>query len=267
MPAFRRVTLALAAALSACGGGDPQLAGARLLCTGCTTETPSAPAPSAPAPSQTLRATAEGYWEGSGGPYNFATLILEDGTTYVAYARGGAIEGLMYGMISSSGSALTGSLTDFNARLSTVTAGSVSGSFTAAGRLVGTANFGSRSYALNAAYNPVYDSTADLSEFAGTWSGSAGSKDGIGQATFQVAADGRFSAATGTCTATGTAAPLKAGKHPLRIDASFTGATCPLAGRSVSGVAIVSRSGSRQQLQAAGLLPDHSDGFFGIATR
>lgn len=265
----RLLIAAMATALSACGGGSSEDAGSRLVCATCPVDsgTSGSGGGETTAPPVTTAGSVEGYWEGSAGAYTFGTVILGDGTAYVVYTRSGTIEGLMFGSVSTSGASFSGALTDYNARLLSVTSGTIAGAYGTKNYLSGTAAVGSLSYQIAATYNTIYDTEADLAEFAGSWTGTAGSADGVSRVTLQIAADGRITASTDYCNAIGTATPAKAGKHPLRITISFSGLACPLAGREVSGVAIVSQAGARKQLVAAGLLPDRSDGFFAVASR
>lgn len=263
--ALRALSFAVAVALSACGGGDPADAGTRVLCASCGAGAGSGTPPSPPVVAQS--GSAEGYWNGIAAPYTFATVVLPDGTTYAAYIRSGLIEGVTVGRVTSSGGTITGKLTDYNGPLRAVTPATVSGTYVARQSLNLSLRAGSLAYSLQAAYDPSYDTEANLSDFAGTWSGTAVSRDGVGPFSLTLAANGDITGVAQACRFSGLAMPIARGKHPLRLDLSFSGAGCPAAGRSVSGIAVTSQSGSRQQLLVTGVLADGSDGFFGLAGR
>ena len=253
----------IAALITACGGGDPADSGVRALCANCSTS----PRPGIQPAGSSAGSDAEGYWTGSGGAYAFATVVLPDGSTFAAYSRSGLIEGVMIGSTTGSSGVLSGALTDYNYARLTVTPASISGSYVAKKTLSAALRVGSLAYSLQATYDPTYDSAVDLSDFAGTWVGTGGSRDGVGAVNFTIGANGTVTGSTLACTFSGTAAPVTASKHPLSVALTFAGTKCPLAGRLVSGVGIATQPGSIHQILVAGTLADRSDGFFGLATR
>ena len=263
--ASKALSFAAAVALSACGGGDSADAGARVLCASCGAGVGSGSPPSSPVAAQA--GTAEGYWNGTAGGYAFSTVILTDGTTFAAYSRAGLIEGVSIGQVTSNAGSISGKLTDYNGPLLAVTPATVSGTYVARQSLNLSLRVGSLAYSLQAAYDPTYDTEVRLSDFAGAWSGTGGSRDGVGAVSFNIATNGAVSGATRACQFAGLAMPVVTGKHPLRVDLTFSGSGCPLAGRSVAGIAVAAQSGARQQLLVAGALADGSDGFFGLAGR
>lgn len=255
--------------LFGCGGGDQADAGTRLLCATCTTSTESTPAPSpvVSGPGAGGSAGLEGYWNGSSGGYTFSVLTLSDGSAFTAYLRGGAIEGVMLGSVAAANGTFSGSLTDYNGRLLSVTPGSISGTYAERSSMSGVARVGSLTYSFTAAYDPTYDTPVDMAQLAGTWTGTSGSRDGVTTTRFTIDQGGGISGATPFCAGAGTLTPVSAGKHPLRITLNFSGASCPLAGRAVTGLAIAAQSGGAWALVAAGVLPDGSDGFFAVASK
>lgn len=257
--------LLAAALLSACGGGDPADAGARVLCASCGASAGSSSPPSPPVAAQA--GTAEGYWNGAAGAYVFSTVVLPGGAAFSAYSRTGLIEGVSIGAVTSSGGTLSGSLIDYNGALLTVTPGTLTGNYVARQSLTASLRVGSLAYSLQAVYDPTYDTEVDLADFAGAWSGSAGSRDGISMVNFTLGADGSIAGSTRACSFSGVATPLNPGKHPLRVDLAFDGPSCPFVGRGVTGIAVAAKSGEVRQLLVVGALADGSDGFFGLANR
>lgn len=257
--------LLIAAALSACGGGDPADAGARLICPTCPAD--AAASGGAGSAGGTGSGSIEGYWTGTSAPYDFGAVVLPDGQTYVVYTRLGVVEGLMVGKTGASASEFTGSITDFNATLRTVTGGILTGQYVASSTLTATALIGSTERSFSAKFDSTYLTAVDLTSLAGSWSGTGASRDGFTTGTLQIAADGTFSGSTPLCTVFGQLEPVTAGKHPLRTTATFSGARCPLAGKTVVGVAVVSEASGRRQILTAGIAADQSDGFFGLLAK
>ena len=271
------LTMAAGVALSACGGGSQEDAGRPFICQTCDFNTGSAggsgsPAGNTPTPSTGTPGTGsgalEGYWTGPAGPYEFGAVALPDGALYVAYTRAGVLYGVIAGTASSSAGAFTAAVTDFNAPLAAITAGTASGTYTGQGNLSATVKIGSATtYAFDAAYDGSYDTAANLAQFAGVWTGTSGSRSGATTATASLGADGTFTGATPFCAFSGTAAPYSAGKHPLRINVRFNGVSCPLAGKTATGVAVVRQIAGIQQLLTFGQTADRSDFFFSLGRR
>jgi hypothetical protein len=220
-----------------------------------------------PSYSTPAAASIEGYWLGQAAPYTTATVVLGDGTLYAIYSRAGRVEGIMTGSVGAGGNTFSASVIDYNGALLTVTPGTIGGTFSTRGELTGSIAIGSRSYTLSGSYDSSYDTPAKVADFAGAWTGTGGSRDGVATTTLTLLADGTFTGATPYCQASGSVTPVDATKNPLRAVIAFSGAACPLAGRTVTGIAVLSQVGSKQQLLAAGLLPDRSDGFFMLAGR
>jgi hypothetical protein len=184
--------------IAGCGGGSDGGAGTRLLCPSCTSAT-SVPSYSTPA-----AASIEGYWLGQAAPYTTATVVLGDGTLYAIYSRAGRVEGIMTGSVGAGGNTFSASVIDYNGALLTVTPGTIGGTFSTRGELTGSIAIGSRSYTLSGSYDSSYDTPAKVADFAGAWTGTGGSRDGVATTTLTLLADGTFTGATPYCQASGS---------------------------------------------------------------
>lgn len=211
--------------------------------------------------------SVEGYWLGSSGAYEFGAVVLPNGATYVAYKRGGVVEGVMIGKTSANSSQFAGSVVDFNAPARAVTSATLAGDYARSSTMSASARIGSTTRAFTASFDPTYLTEVDLSTIAGTWTGTGASKDGFTSGRLQIAADGTFSGCTPLCGVTGTLSPIAAGKHPLLTVSQFSGGSCPLAGMTITGIAVVSEASGRRQMLTTGIAADQSDGFFGLLTR
>lgn len=260
-----------AAVLVGCGGGGD--AGAQLLCATCTPEAPTINVATTPAATDgggtatPAAGTVEGYWTGTSGPYEFGSVVLADGQTYVVYTRGGVVEGLMVGKTTADAVQFSASVVDFNAPLRAITPGTLAGQYTPSATMTATAKLGSTLRSFSARFDATYNTAVDLAGLAGTWSGTGASKDGFTAGSLQIGADGAFSGSTPLCGFVGSLAPYSTGKHPLKTTTTFSGARCPLAGKTVVGIAVVSEASGRRQLLTTGIAADQSDGFFGLLTK
>lgn len=249
--------LLMAAALAGCGGGDDGDAGTPVLCATCPAGGGSG--------GNSARATVEGYWVGSGGPYTFGTLVLENGDTYSIYLRGGSLAGVGVGRIRSNASTFSGDGTDFNFEIPAITPTTLAGTYSVKSQLQGTIGAGSRITQFSGTYDATYNTEVDLASLAGTWSGGSASRAGVATGTAVFAADGSFTARTEACTGSGSVAVRRAGKHPLAVTASFRGAKCDLDGRTLRGIAVVAADG--RSMIAVALNSDRDDGFFAALAR
>lgn len=249
--------VAMLLSLGGCGGGSLSDAGTPIICPTCPPPNSAAGPPG----------TVEGYWRGSGGGYDFGAVVLGDGSTFTAYSRGGVIEGLMVGKTSASNETFAGSVTDFNGARLLVTSGTLQGTYSTGGTMSATASLGSLNIPFTATYDPSYDTPIDLASLAGAWSGSAASKGGITTGNLTVSTSGTFTGSTPFCTVSGSLGPAQPGKNPLAVVAAFSGSSCPLAGRTVTGLGIVAEVSGVKQMMAAGVLADGTDGFFSLLTK
>lgn len=261
MNALSCLTLVAIAVLAGCGGGDDGDAGTPVLCATC----PAGGGSTGGGGGSSARATVEGYWVGSGGPYRFGTLVLENGDTFSIYLRGSALAGVGVGRVNSTSSTFSGDGTDFNFEIPAITPTTLAGTYSVNSRLQGTLGAGSRITQFTGAYDATYNTEVDLATLAGTWSGGAASRSGSSAGTATFAADGSFTAQTAACTGSGSVSTRRAGKHPLAVTVSLRGATCDLAGRTLRGVAVVAADG--RSMVAMALNSARDDGFFAALSR
>lgn len=235
-PTLQAVMLAVATMLAACGGGDDADAGTPLNCPTCQSG-------SSGGGSSAERATVEGYWAGSGGPYTFGTLVLDDGTSYTIYLRGSTLAGVTVGSVTSSDGSFSGSGTDFNFELPAITAATLAGTYNVRSQLHGTIAVGSQRIDFSGAYDPTYNVEVDVASLAGRWTGGSASAGGVVSGSAVFAGDGSFTTQTAFCTGTGSVRPRRSGKHPLAVTLALTGSNCEFAGQTLRGIAVVAADG------------------------
>ena len=211
------------------------------------------------------RGTPEGYWAGTtanGNTHN--TIVLEDGTYWVAYGPmvGGVLAVAEF--VQGSGTSNNGSFTSSNLRdywsNGTVLQGSMSASFRPGSSFNGTITAGAGSTTFtgtagSATYN--YNTPANLANIAGTWNMTQLN----GTATIvTVAGGGGFTAVAGACTVTGTFTPRPSGKNVFNVIGTGD-AGCVPANATISGIGVWSQpSAGVQQLIVAAVTADRNGG-------
>ena len=191
------VSLVVAVAMTACGGGGGSLGGGGTV----------------PA-----SGTAEGLWKGTTNTNRtIAGVVLDDGTYWFIYSSVGnsaVVAGAVQGNGTSSGGAFSSSNgKDFNLEGLGVNNFTLAGSYTAKSSLGGTLTYApSSTSTFTSTYNSNYELTPSLATIAGTYSGSAATSGGTESAVFTINGAGAISGSGASgCTFTGTASPRTKG--------------------------------------------------------
>lgn len=218
--------------LSACGGGGGD-------------STSALPAASA----------AQGAYLGTvSNGYEHNTIILDDGQFYTLYGVTTAAGFVASRFLQGSGNANNGSFSSSNVKDyygGSAFSGTLSASYSAS-NFSGTLTEGGTSVTFTGA--PInaavfdYNSAASLSTVSGVWNLTSIDGDPVA---LTLAANGSYTAFSGTCSITGTVTPRPSGKNVFNFTQTF-GSTCPLAGQSASGIAItyLLTNGQRQLIVA-----------------
>lgn len=240
--------------LAACGGGDGD-GPCRKLENGSFVPCTPAPDPSPKVP--------EGIWGGaSSNGLAVSTLVLENGRYFSIYSSGGAVRGLVEGILTASGGKFTDpAAVNFSGAVSPMAA-SVSGSFTERQSMSGTVQVNGQTVSFNGNYNSLYDTPVTLADAQGTWTGDlAGSSNPV---TVIVGTNGAFTGTDGVCSFSGTVAPRSSGKHVLDGTVTFQNSSCALgAGTSVNFEAVPSGN----QVVAAGVTSQRNGAFVFIGNK
>jgi len=206
----------LALTLSACGGGG--------------TSAPPAPAPVA-------TATPQGLWNGTTSSSNKVGLaVLGNGDTWAIYTSNNAIVGALHGTTTYSGTALSGTGSEFNIASKTITAVSYTGSFSPKGSINLTTSSGT---GISGSYDASFDQPASLNALSGTFVGSSVTGTTPAQAAIMgITPHGLVNTIGVGCNASGTVEPSSTGLNIFDFKLTFNGTSCALGNiASVSGIA------------------------------
>lgn len=209
--------------------------------------------------------SAEGFWAGTAGEYEFRAVVLENDEVWAFYTDAGVVEGVVQGTVSSRADAFTGSGYDYNLPLLSRTEVTMAGMIAEEGTFSGTVTLPSSTLEFTSTYDPSYESAP--ADATGTWTVRAATSTGTVDTTVTVASNGGISATNADCSGTGTLTPRSSGKNVYNLSVSFTGASCQFNGQTLTGVAVVRAITGGQEMVAAALLPDRSEGFFAAGTR
>lgn len=245
------VSVALAALLTACGGGGDDKS-----------------APDVPALATT--ASAEGLWQGTtNSGRTIRTLVLDDGSYWSLYSAVNT-PGIVSGVVQGTGSVMGGSFSspsarDFNIEAATVLDATLSTSVTSKQSFNGAFNYlaPATTVTFTSAYQRAYDQAPLLANLAGTYAGTSATQSGTETATLTVSATG---AVVGTssdgCQFAGTVAPRKKG-NVFNISLTFKGGSCANGASTLPGVAYLEGS----SLYSAMLDSTRSNGVLVTATK
>jgi hypothetical protein len=212
-------------------------------------------------------ASAEGLWEGiassRGNALDISLVVLENGRYYGVYSQNGDA----YGLLEGNGSVAGGTFSSSNGRDYpfgdlVYTPFTLTAALTPKVSIGGTAQYSSFQATFNATYDTSYDTAVNLASLAGTYTGSAGTLQGVEDVTLVVASSGSFIGTSSTgCVLSGTMVPRSAGKAVLDLTVTFDAATC---GESLTVTGIAGQSETNGLVFAA-TLADRSDAFYGVA--
>lgn len=184
---------------------------------------------------------AQGAYAGTASNgYEHNTIILDDGQFYTLYGVTTNASFKAKGFLQGSGYVNNNRFSSPDLRDyigGTATSGSFRASYSAS-NFSGTLTEGSASVTFTGA--PInasvfdYNSAASLSTVSGVWNLTSIDGDPVA---LTVAANGSYTAFSGTCSVTGTVTPRPSGKNIFNFTQTF-GSTCPLAGQSASGIAV-----------------------------
>lgn len=213
--------------------------------------------------------SAEGAWLPiivAGGTYTtYSMVVLENGRYWIFYSATAAGRGVVPFLrgtsVSAAGRFTSSDLTHYPVSGAATGPGSIVGTYVPGASFSSTLTFNGISAGFSgypqAATRYDYQARPDLARFVGAWAATA--LDGSSQA-LTIAADGSFSSTAAGCTSTGTLVPRASGKNVF----DFTlrrGATCPAAGSTFTGIALLSQLASgTQTLNAAGVSADAATG-------
>lgn len=239
---------------AACGGGDDD--------EPCRKMEGGVFVPCTPAPNPSPK-VPEGIWGGaSSNGLAVSTLVLENGRYFSIYSSGGAVSGLVEGILTASGGKFTDpAAVDFSGPSSPMAA-SVNGTFTEKQSMSGTVQVGGQTVSFNGNYNSLYDTPVTLADAQGTWTGGlAGSSASV---TVTVGANGTFTGTDGACGFSGTVTPRASGKHVLDGTVTFQNSSCALGtGTSINFEAVPSGG----QIVAAGVTSQRNGAFVFIGNK
>jgi hypothetical protein len=209
--------------------------------------------------------SVEGFWVGTAGDYEFRAVVLENDEVWAFYAEAGVVEGVVQGTVSSRADAFTGSGYDYNLPLLARTEVTMAGMIAEEGTFSGTVTLPSSTLEFTSTYDTSYESAPG--DATGTWTVSAATSTGTVDTTVTVSSNGGLSATNADCSGTGTLTPRSSGRNVYNLSVSFTGASCQFEGQTLTGIAVVRDITGGQEMVAAALLPDRSEGFFAAGTR
>jgi len=228
--AIATAAVALGAALSSCGGGEPYT----------------------------------GLWQGTlDGNRAVNAIVLGDGTYYLKYAgAGGSLGGLVRGTGEFQGAHFTSTDgVDYHfayppqAPSPTTVTGKVTGNNGLDGKMNSTP--------LKLQYFKEFDPDGKLADLAGSYPGEVTFSLGLRQTTFVVLADGSLSTTLNGCTITGKVVPRRDDAYDLSV--TFGGAPCVFPGAVFSGALVYSHD--LQQLDAALVNPTYGQAITFIARK
>ncbi len=248
----RSVVVALGVALlQACGGGDD---------------------PVEPPPPPPVTAKPEGLWSGTatsaGGSTDLFLVVLGDGSYWAVYSQAEVALGILHGTGTTDGTAFASTDgRDYGFGLGAASAFSLASTFTPKATIAGTATYAppaAGTVDFTVSYDNSYETPVTLAALVGTYTGTIGSLDGVGEVQLTVADTGGFTGVTDLgCRVSGNFTTR--GSAIVNMTASLDAATCGTA-LEFTGVAGLGGPEGRTLILAA-VTPDRSAAVYGTATR
>lgn len=274
---MRTTLCAVGLVLAGCGGGGgyagvspfPQETSSPAPATSSSSTGSTSTGATSDTPSFSPLSAAEGFYNGtltsaSTTTYDFSGVILENGTIWGLYAKGGVLYGVVKGQsLTTANGGFSGGGKDLFLPSLTVSNLSFSGSVTPKSSVSGTVSNGST---FSGNYDASYETPANAADAVGHWSGQVLSPAGLQTATVNVNADGSFQGSVAGCSYDGTIHPRASGKNVFDTNVTFHGGTCLFGKNTLTGISIISSTGGTRALVTAALLPDGSAGFLSAGT-
>ncbi len=194
-------------------------------------------------------------------------IILETGEFYNFTTAAGIALTVDHGTMLESGAGISANLLEFNVAANTASSGVMTGLFIAQSAITGTTVVNLFQYtAFSANYLTSYNTPANLSALAGTYSGVY--TYGGAPVTMTLSSTGAISGTSTNCAISGTATPRASGKNVFNISLTLTGANCTPAGvGSATGIAVLNSESGLIRLYTAALNAAGTTGFFWIGTK
>ena len=232
------LSVLVAAALTACGGGDE-----------------SSP-----------NADPQGFWSGPASTgYTVNTVILNTGEVWGVYSQGATIWGALYGSATVSGQRVTVQGTDFNFATNSASSGTLTGTLVPRSSLQLSSTSG---VSTSLSYDASYETAATAAAITGTWSfvGRSGAFELVPESV-TVDGTGSFTLSQADCTSSGSIVPRPGGKNIYDFNLTSVGSACALGYSTLSGVAYLDTTVSPNRFLALGLTPSKNDGLIVIGTK
>jgi hypothetical protein len=194
-------------------------------------------------------------------------IILETGEFYNFVTAAGIALTVDHGTMLESGAGIAANLMEFNVAANTVSSGVMTGLFIAQSAINGTTVVNLYQYTtFSANYLASYNTAADLSALAGTYSGVY--TYGGAPVTLTLSSTGAITGTSTNCAISGTATPRASGKNIFNVSLTLTGANCTPAGvGSATGIAVLNSESGLTRLYTAALNPAGTNGFFWVGTK
>lgn len=204
----------------------------------------------------------KGLWVGSQGTTSTSAIILANGDSWVVLQEAGVTTGFARLQTQTSGNSFTSTGNQYKLQTNTTESATSTGTFTEKTSLSGVLTTAGSSTNFNLTYDPRYETTASLSDAAGSWTGSFNS--GSGTRTMNISATGALTGSSTTgCTYTGTVQPRTA--DPALFDLSLT-ETC-VVGNSTSFSGIATVNAAKTSLSFAATTADKTSGALFVGTK
>jgi len=191
----------------------------------------------------------QGFWSGSQGTGTSSTIVLASGETWmVSLDSSNVITSFAHLQTLTSAASFSSSGTQYLLQTGTTETASVAGTYKNKASISGTSTAPSGSASLNLTYNPRYESTAQVADAVGSWTGTFGGASS--SRTIIVAATGTLTGTSTTgCGYMGTLLPRNS--DPAVFDVNFT-ETCVVGTPKVfSGIATVNEAKTALFITAA----------------